>query len=362
MKENKQFNQIIDSLVSEGVEVDKTLLKQYQEDTLVRSVFIKVVSILGGLLGVGLFLGFLFLTLNTIINLGIIFIVLGLISFTISFVINKSKDSAIKDGLAVALFIAGFLLVIFGIAELQGTSWNISSSASIAFVLSVICFFVYKNQIITFLSTFNALIAVHCLIVNNHTFSVFYIFFFLLILLTVFLFWKETALRLSRYFTVYYVPFFFAVFLYSLVLSIIASTNMFMGLYYAPSAATLYISVFGTIAVNLFTIHLIFKKLNITNIIVMISIYVLAAVFMYFLGFIYPAFMVGLLFLLWSFYNQYKIGFVLSICTFIWAIGMFYYDLKINLLEKSISLMVTGVLFLGAYWLMCKNWKEDEKE
>jgi uncharacterized membrane protein len=101
------------------------------------------------------------------------------------------------------------------------------------------------------------------------------------------------------------------------------------------------------------------KQLKASNFI-RFSVCIAVAVFTLLWGH-YPAFSVGLIFALWSFQNQFKVGFILAVCTFVWSMGFYYYDLKITLLDKSLYLTLTGVLFLGIYWIVHKNRNKYEK-
>jgi len=51
---------------------------------------------------------------------------------------------------------------------------------------------------------------------------------------------------------------------------------------------------------------------------------------------------------------------VLGIITLIYFIVQFYYDLSINLLFKSILMLVSGALFFALYWLVTKKLNADE--
>lgn len=101
--------------------------------------------------------------------------------------------------------------------------------------------------------------------------------------------------------------------------------------------------------------HLLLDKMKVTQLNTKIIVYLFALVFTVLIAFNYPAFGIAFLFLLWSFKQQFKVGIALSIATFIWAMAMFYYDLGLTLLEKSISMMLVGGVFLGVYYLIQKK-------
>jgi len=81
------------------------------------------------------------------------------------------------------------------------------------------------------------------------------------------------------------------------------------------------------------------------------------------LGFtaISPAISGSLLLLLLSFKVNYRTGVALGIMGFIYSIGMFYYDLNITLLQKSLIMFGSGVFFILLYFLIFKKSNSHEK-
>lgn len=81
------------------------------------------------------------------------------------------------------------------------------------------------------------------------------------------------------------------------------------------------------------------------------------------LGFtaISPAISGSLLLLLLSFKVNYRTGVALGIMGFIYFIGMFYYDLNITLLQKSLIMFGSGVFFILLYFLIFKKSNSHEK-
>lgn len=360
MKEHNPLEQVITSLESQGVVIDKEKLGELQNAQSVKTVFIKVISVLGGLLGMSMFLGFLFLVFERSLSEQVPLFIISILLLGATYGINKSDVSAIKDGLAISTFISGFAL--FETAVAVGTYGNVDSTlALVGLVLSIISLLVYRNQIITFLATAGVFISISFLIVIKEVYVLSPVYMSFLILFSVFLFYKEEVIRSKNtLLNQLYSPVFTATFCYTLVMSIMGSTMTFFNFFNTYSVVSRWILTVVLIATTIFTIHLVLNKLKISSMITRVVAFLLVSVFLYLVGFRYPAFAVSVLFVLWSFKTQFKIGFVLSISALIWSMGMYYYNLEITLLSKSISLMLSGVFFLAIYWLIHKKWNEDE--
>lgn len=360
MKEHNPLKQVINTLESQGVVIDKEKLGELQSAQSVKTVFIKVISVFGGLLGMSMFLGFLFMLFEQSLSEQVPLFIISILLLAATYVINKSNVSAIKDGLAISTFISGFALfeTAIGVGDYGRSDFNL---AIVGLVLSVTSLVVYRNQIITFLATAGVFISVNFLIVINSVYVLLPFYMSLLILFSVCLFYKEEVIRgKNSLLNQLYSPVFTATFCFTLFMSIMGSTMRFFHYFNSTSLVSRWILSVVLIATTIFTLHLVLNKLQISSLVTRIIAYVLVSVFLYLVGFNYPAFAVSVLFVLWSFKTQYKVGFVLSISALIWSMGMYYYDLTITLLSKSISLMLSGVFFLAIYWLIHKKWNEDE--
>jgi uncharacterized membrane protein len=75
----------------------------------------------------------------------------------------------------------------------------------------------------------------------------------------------------------------------------------------------------------------------------------------------FPAIAASLLLIAGNFYVNYKPGYVIGALTLVYSICQYYYDLQITLLEKSITMMVTGVLMLAIIFISKSVLKADAK-
>jgi len=60
-----------------------------------------------------------------------------------------------------------------------------------------------------------------------------------------------------------------------------------------------------------------------------------------------------------SFYSGHRAGIAIGAMALVYFVILFYYDLHLTLLTKSVILMVNGALFLGGYFLIHKKLKAD---
>ncbi|MFD0701267.1 DUF4401 domain-containing protein [Myroides pelagicus] len=358
MKQSK-FETLLDSLQEQGVTIDREAIAKERQSASVRTVFIKVIAVLGGIIGMAMFMGFLFVMFPRSMQSGI---VIGIVSLIVSYLFNRSSDGAVKDGLAVSFYISGIITLLIGIGEMVDTRELVSIVSLIAVVLAALSIVIIRNQIIVYLAGVIACIALHTFFVDQEFFVGVNALLLVLIAGVSLLFANENKLRSqSMWWNGYFQSVLMAGFSYGLVLGIICSTQRYMNLYWTDISAVYFITTIGYSLITLGSLYYLLSKQQISSLVVRLGACVVVGVFLYMLGFSYPAFIIGFLFTLWSFNNQSKIGVSFGFGTMVWAMGMFYYDLSMSLLSKSISLMIVGVLFLGVYWLMYKKWECDEK-
>jgi len=113
---------LLDSIrLSEGAKFEcdeSAILEEYnaQEENN-SSLTIKVLSIFGGFFGTLAFMGFLALAGLYNSELGLVLFGIGFIVFAIW--LNKTNDKLIIDTFSISLYLSGFVLLIFGLAELE---------------------------------------------------------------------------------------------------------------------------------------------------------------------------------------------------------------------------------------------------
>lgn len=352
---NSQFKDFISSIEQTGVEVNHEALNTAKDKLAVKSIIIRVISILGSLLGLGLFVGFIAVVASNIFEQSIALITLGAFFLGLAFLVNKSKDSAITDSIAVSIYIIGYAFLTFGLSN-DGKLIGYSMLG-----VGLITLFIYNNQVISFLSSLFVLIGIHVIMFNLEITRFYYLYLTIILVVTTYLFWQEQKLRtLSNFIGKRYLPIFTSFFSYTVVMGIISSTEHYGYYYFSEYRGIRIVLILVLLALILLTVHQVLNKIKVTQPIIKGIAYLIIIVFNVLVAYYYPAFGIAFLFILWSFKRQFKAGFVICIATFIWAMGMFYYDLGITLLAKSISLMIVGVLFLAIYYLIQKKGERHE--
>ncbi|TDS59608.1 DUF4401 domain-containing protein [Myroides indicus] len=357
MSLKNEWDFLLDKLKCNGIQVDTF---QFEKEILswnLRTVFVKTIAVLGGFLAMGMLS--VFLGITGILDNEYVMLALGGILLIISYVIMKNKDNAISDGLSVSIYITGFFAVVASIAI-----FNDMMDDLVYFILflCILGLSMFKNSIVVFLNCIGVYGSLHWIVVSNQVNYLFCFYLLFLVSFCVFLFWNEIKIRTAnKQLNFYYSPVLTASFIYSLGMGIISSTDIFFSYYQTDIRIMPYILLAGLLVITLFTIYFILKYLKISDLFSKISVCIAVAVFILLWGH-YPAFSVGLIFALWSFQNQFKAGFIMAICTFVWSMGLYYYDLNITLLGKSLYLILTGVLFLLIYWIVHKNRNKYEKK
>ncbi len=347
---SNQFKDIVTSLIQKGVEVEQDALQVAQSKLALKSIIIRVISVIGSLIGLGLFMGFIALISSDLFSNNTFLSIMGLLFLVGSFALNRSKDSAVTDSIAVSLFIIGYAFLVFGLAEATDLA------GLIMLITGGITLLLYNNQIIAFLSSLCVLVSIHVILFQLEIETFYHIYLAIVLLFTVYLFWQEQGLRtINKLIRDRYLAVFTASFCYTLVMGIIASTMKYGYYYFSEYRGVHLFLVITILALVVATVYLVLNKMKVTQVSIKVMAYGLVLIFNVLVAFNYPAFGIAFLLMLWSFKRQYKVGFALSIATLIWAMGMFYYDLGIFLLEKSLSMMTIGVLFLGIYYLIQKG-------
>ncbi|MDM1374268.1 DUF4401 domain-containing protein [Myroides marinus] len=347
---NNLFKDLVSSVEQAGVEVNHEALQVAKDKLAMKSIIIRVISILGSLLGLGLFIGFIALAASDIFQEAIAFILMGVLFLGGAFALNRSNDGAITVSIAVSLYIIGYAFLSYGLSNdghLMGYSM---------FVIALITLFLYNNHIISFLSSLSILVAIHFIMFDLDIQTFYYIYLAIVLAATTYLFWQEQRLRtMDNLIGHRYLPIFAALFTYTLVTGIISSTQQFGYYYFSEFRGVRLFFITVLVAALLFTVHLVLDKMKVSKLPIQIATYLLVIIFNVLVAYYYPAFGIACLFILWGFMRQFKAGFAVGIATLVWAMGMFYYDLGVSLLAKSISLMIVGALFLAIYYLIQKK-------
>lgn len=331
---------------------EEAIIAAYQNHQTKRSIVIKIVSTLGGLLSSIAFS--IFIVLTGLNNSGIS-TVLGVLCIATALWVTISYDKAIIDTLSLAFFVTGFVLLDVGLIDLHEDR-NIISIIFIIIACGTLG--MVRNYLLCFMSVLIINGNILFLISNNHADNLIHIHVAALVLLMVFLFLKEaTFLRAGTAFSKLYNPVRTGLIFFLLcVLFLLGNKTSFV----RQSADYFWLSSLAIIPAIVYLISTLFPLLNISKrhhqiIVLSVSSVVLLPTALA------PTISAALLLILLSFKVNYKTGLVLGIIAFVYFVWLYYYDLHFTLLTKSILLFSSGLLFIILYLLTYKRLASDEK-
>lgn len=326
---------------------EEAILKEYEEHEGNKSnLIIKVLSIFGGFLATLVFLVFLgiagfYNSAGSLLIFGIGFVISALF-------LNKTFNKLITDTFSISLYIAGLILLAYGLSEL---------GISINSVVLIISFLAFSSLIMTqnFILSFISILAISggflTLIVYNEAYSLihFYIAFYTFILTYIFLYEAQIMTshkKLSKLYNSMRIGLIF-----SLLFGLIAIGKRDL----IPLSQN-YIWV-SSVFIIFAILYLVYTILKINDIEIQknkVLIYLLSGLLLTPTLFS-PAISGAILIILLSFLVNYKTGFALGIISIIYFISQYYYDLNFTLLTKSIILFISGLVFIAFYLFTLKN-------
>jgi len=341
-----QYLQRFDLGKENAIEFDEdAILADYQKDDGNQSLAIKILSVIGGILASLAFLGFLFIT--GIYNSEISLIVTGLIFIYGAVFLIKFYDKILVDTISISIYIIGLILVGMACGNLF-SSENII--CYICIITAVISLVLVQSFILSFINIVIINGSLISLMLLNNLPNLIHFYISILAILLSFILLKEAKfLTHSRAISKLYNPMRTAL-TFTFIFLIILLKNDSMTI---PNKLIWTSSVIH-IGLILFLISSLVKRLNVNNKKYELGIYIICFLTLAPTA-ISPGISGSLLLLLLSFLVNYRTGFVLAALSFIYFISEFYYDLNFTLLTKSILLFVTGILFIGLYWLISKK-------
>ena len=348
MKSEKNIDEMIGyvkSIGGEELEINEQELKNSYErtDAAPKGLAVKLLSIFGGIMATWSFVGFLFMFGIKDSPLGLI--TFGVIFFIASLVIVMGFKSILLDTSSISIFLISFFLISLGLFDYKLDKTFIFT---ITMLLALVALILNRNYMFTFISVFLFFLSIFLNIITSKLDFVFiHIYCGILgLLLTYYVMNEAKIIEKFRNISELYSPVRVGL-IFSLILGLI-----FIGVneLSKKSADYLWISStyfsFGII----YLIHFINKKFDVKSIQKQILIYGLSILIVASI-ILAPAISGSLLIILLCFYVNFRTGLAVGIISFIYFIGQYYYDLNFTLLEKSIMMFATGILFIIIYFI-----------
>ena len=331
---------------------EESIMHAYQKDDDHQSLSVKILSVFGGLMGSLAFLGFLFIA--GLYNSRASLLFFGILFIAAAIWLHKKYNKIIMDTLSVAFFIIGFLQVGFGCLQLDLTV----DFVCIVFIIVVLASLTFvQNYMLSFVSVLIIHGSILTLVLAHEAYEFLHLYNATLAGGLMYLSFQEANIIASRkLLSKIYNPLKTGLlFSFLSVLTLLSKRGLF-----AVSSEYIWFSSIALIAMICYFIHRLLLYLELRNNKVRIVIYLLT--FLALLPTVWsPAITGALLIILLSFMVHHRTGFALGILFFIYFIALYYYDLDITLLTKSILLCTTGLFFVALYLYTAQKMKINEE-
>lgn len=356
MEQGTNFQEKIQAIKSMGNEQvvfdEDSIAKEYKHlDDSRTNLAVKILSIFGGIIASLAFMGFLFIAGFYNSETGLL--LLGVTLLTGSILLNQKSKKTIIDTVSISAYIIGYIMLSFGMAELDLDENMISI---ILLVMGLASLFITQAYMLSFLAVLLINGCLLFLIFENKAYNLIHAYIaFSAGAITYWFLYEARLLSSNAIVSKLYYPVRIALVIsYVVALSTIGAKNAM-----EIDISTVWFSSIFTIPMTIYVIISIAKTMGVNDknktwlYAGICTLVLLPTAFS-------PAISGALLVLLLSFKVNYKTAFVISIIAFIYFIGQYYYDLNFTLLTKSIILFSSGVLFLLLFVFINKKLKNNE--
>ena len=357
MKTNS-WRDLMHQVKEQGVVVEEQLTARIEEEHSIKYVFLKIVAIVGSLLAMGFFFGFLFLTIGDGLGFAA-FALFGTLLYALSFLGNKKSEPALRDGVFVATYCSAFACFLAAFFDLQTSD---SVNCLVVLLLSAVGLVSFKSKIIQFLSVLGGYYGLIYLLKFNHLGYMALALFWVVLVGVFLLFTKELQLKIKGTFLAQkhtaltnglFCILFFEVMLDNLALIQPSSwINHTRYVEFNLIGNRFYLAFVGVILLGLtyFTIQQIgrsipFKQPNLLS--GGCALFILSLAF--FIHGFGMSLAISIFLLVWAYHFRFQKGVVVAIVMLLSSLVCYYYYLQVSLLVKSLILMGCGLLFMSVF-------------
>lgn len=309
---------------------------------------IQVVSIIGGMLTAIFFLGFL--ALASIIRSEESCLILGSILIIITLAVSRIIIKPFLDAMNITLYVAGCILVAFGVNE------NVNILFITLLGISILTLILSKGFILPFLSVILLNISLFGEIA--HILSSWYpleiaVVPLIAAFLLINLFETKLLTKMGSH-SAKYKPIHTGLFVSALIALSVLSVN------YLRTGMNVWIISLLIWTGLFFMIQQIMKVMEVARPANRIGIYLLCLIIC--LPTLFAPYLSGsLLLILICFYYGHKAECAAALLLFIYSVSKYYYDLNLTLLVKSITLFFIGIAFIAAWYYFTQKRTNHEK-
>lgn len=312
----------------------------------------RVLSVIGGALATLAFTGFLLVVglYNSTVGL----MIFGLAALAGGLIIHQFSKSLMYDSTAISLFLIGYVMFLFGLSSSNFSEQNL---AFVSLIIGLASFFISQSAIIAFLGILMACGGLFTFIQMFHAPNLIHVYNLILLIAYYWVavneatFFNKTLKTANKY----------QALLSALILAfIIGLTSIANSFYHGSNPNYFYLTTVANTSAILYCSYFVLNQLQIQHKILPWLIYVLIILLMALSAYT-PGISGTLLIVLLSYRTNFKPGLAIGIAAFVYFISNFYYNLNINLLNKSLLLIGSGLLFLALYGLILKL-KSNEQD
>ncbi|WP_439881161.1 DUF4401 domain-containing protein [Pontibacter sp. MBLB2868] len=311
----------------------------------VKKLPIKVLTILGGLLGTSTFVGFF-------LSAGLYESGLGLLLFGLGFLVGaelliRYKEDATTDSVGVALYITGYVLLAIGTGQLS------DSGSIVALVLacaSTLALLLSRSAISVFMAVLVLNGSLLGLIFLQKLYDLSHVLLVVLGTTLTYMSLNESKLVASSS----KLNLKYGSLRMGVIFSLVATLGLLVHQKFLSTSIEHY--WVSSLALSVCLLLLVYKVLQDAapanskmQLLVLVSCCIVLAPTIF-----TPSVPGALLVLLSSFYIGHKTGFWVGLVALAYFIFMYYYDLHMTLLAKSAVLVASGLLFLLCFWVVNK--------
>lgn len=305
---------------------------------------ITLLSIVGGILGTLFLLGFVALAIAN--SAGATFIA-GIVLIGGAVWLNKTSARTIVDTASVTAFLAGFGMALYGMLQLNMDDQLINI---ILMVLCLATITITSGMLLNFFSVLIFYVATFSLIYIWHAYQMIHVLTAVTAIGYTYLCLFEPELIAGkpevarRYMAIRN----------GVLFSFVALMGYFISWrLHSSQLDNEYVSAIVIVVIAGFLLHYIINVMGINTTRGRFTAYLVGAMVLL-PGVLAPAIAGALLIIILSHHTGHRLGLLVGIAGLLYAIGQYYYDLRLTLLVKSEIMMASGAVFLAA-WFILKN-------
>jgi len=351
-----QIFQEIQTMQGEDFTFEKEKIEEevQSDQALYSNLAVKILSILGGIIGSVFFIGFIVISFVQDSDIGLLS--LGSIFLISAIIMGRVEKSIFLDTINICAWLIGGMLVIGGLF-MNEQHENVVTI--ITLIVAAITFFTVNRYLLKFFSVLVVCGSMASLFLINDWFNLIQLMVAGCAIKMTFLHLTEASfISKNKFFNSAYSPLRLGLVIsFIALLTLVGKAGRMAGLHFDH----LWISslvIFGCI---LFSIKKIMDGLAIEQEQTKIMVLILSAV-MLLPTVLAPSISGAILILILNYHIGHRTGIGIGVIAMVYFVIQYYYDLNLTLLEKSGILVLSGILFLAAYVIFSKKIKTPTHE